>query len=275
MIDCHMHTPFCGHAHGEPEDYVRAAADRGLSLITFTCHIPLDPTLFGGPHIRMPPERLPSYIQCVREAASLGKGMGVEVLLGIEAEIYFDEKPLQAMDGTLASHTFDFVLGSLHHHCPGYSEMLLERNLLDDDSRATRYFEDLIRGVHSKRYDSIAHPDVIRDYGGLTEFHPNRYEPLIREFLQALLDTDTCMEVNTSGLIKNSFQVHPHPTILDWASEMNIPITMGSDSHRPEQVGQGFREVILMLREKGFREVHYFKGRRRESVPLNAAFHTV
>ena len=41
-FDCHMHTPLCGHAYGEPEEYVDQAASIGISLITFTCHIPMD-----------------------------------------------------------------------------------------------------------------------------------------------------------------------------------------------------------------------------------------
>jgi histidinol-phosphatase (PHP family) len=216
----------------------------------------------------MPLERLPEYIQRVGEAAEHGKSLGVEVLLGIEAEGYFDEEPLREMDQTLSSAPFDFVLGSLHHHCPGYTRMFSEEELFDDVSRTERYFEDLIRGVYSNRYDSIAHPDVIRDYGGLNRFPPEDFEPLIRRFLQALLETDTCMEINTSGLIKNSFEVHPHPRILDWAAEMGIPLTLGSDAHNPGQVAQYFPRVLNLLQQKGFEELNFFRKRVRQTIPL-------
>lgn len=268
LLDCHMHTPFCGHARGEPEAYVRAAAEQGLDLITFTCHVPLDPERFGGPHIRMPRERLPEYVERVREAAELARSLNLEVLLGIEAEVYFEEEPMLEMDQTLQAVAFDFVLGSLHHHCPGYSRMFVEKELFEDDSRTQRYFEDLIRGVYSNRYDSIAHPDVIRDYGGLNRFAPSEFEPLIRRFLQALLDTDTCMEINTSGLIKNSFEVHPHPLILDWAVEMGVSLTMGSDAHSPDQVAQFFPLVLNLLRSRGFTELNYYRKRIRQTIPL-------
>lgn len=268
LIDCHMHTPFCGHAIGEPEEFVDAAADQGLQLITFTCHIPMDSVLFGGPHIRMPRDKLPDYQNRIREAAEHGAARGVEVLFGIEAEVYYQEEPLREMDEVLAEFNFDFVLGSLHHHCPGYTRMFIDENLFEDHPRTVRYFRDLIRGVYTRRYDSIAHPDVIRDYGGLNYFHPEAHEPLIREFLQALLDTETCMEINTSGLTKNSFEVHPHPLILRWASEMNIPITLGSDAHRPAQVAQYFPRVLNLLQDLGFRELQYFRGRERQTLSL-------
>ncbi len=54
LIDSHMHTFLCGHAVGTPTDYVREAARRGLGLITFTCHAPMEnETIFRGRGIRM------------------------------------------------------------------------------------------------------------------------------------------------------------------------------------------------------------------------------
>lgn len=270
LIDCHMHTPLCGHAFGEPAEYVNAAAERGIQLITFTCHIPADSGLFGGSHIRMSEAQLPAYAAAVREAAAYGRERGVEVLFGIEAEVYYEEEPLASMDRVLESTSFDFVLGSLHHHCPGYARMLGEVYPDDDDARTIRYFEDLARGVRSRRYDSVAHPDVLRDYGGLRHFQPERHETVIRRFLKTLIETGTAMEINTSGLFKNSFEVHPHPVILQWAAELGVPLTIGSDSHRPEQVGQGFDEIYPLLYQLGFREIGYYRERVRQEVPIPA-----
>ena len=216
----------------------------------------------------MPKDQLPIYRQRIQDAAEYGRERGVQVLCGIEAEVYHDEEPLRDMDATLAENAFDFVLGSLHHHCPGYTRMFIEEDLFEDHSRTVRYFEDLIRGVYSKRYDSMAHPDVIRDYGGLNYFDPQAHEDLIRQFLQSLIETQTCMEINTSGLGKNSFEIHPHPTILRWAVEMKIPLTLGSDAHRPGQVAQFFPRVLNLLEDIGFRELNYFRERKRQTLPL-------
>lgn len=76
------------------------------------------------------------------------------------------------------------------------------------------------------------------------------------------------MEVNTSGLIKGVFEVHPAPVVLDWAAERGVRLTMGSDAHAPDQVGQHFDAVRGMLRRKGFRSLHYFEGRERREIPL-------
>ncbi len=268
MIDCHMHTPLCGHAVGEPGEYVRHAAGNGIGLITFTCHVPIDDERMGGSGIRMAEEQLPRYIDLIAAAAEKGEALGVKVLTGIEAEISPNAEIMDRMDEVLTRHPFDFVLGSLHHPFPAYRGWLSENGIEEDRAIVDAYFSHLADGARSGRYNSIAHPDVIRIYGTVERFEPQEHEPVIRDFLRAVLDSGICLEVNTSGLTKGVFQVHPDPLILDWAAEMGVPLTIGSDAHRPESVGQKFDEVLPLLASKGFKDLHYFEARNRRSVPL-------
>ena len=139
---------------------------------------------------------------------------------------------------------------------------------MDNTTRIDDYFRHLREGVLSGRYDSMSHPDVIRTYGVVSEFQPAKHELVIRDFLQAVIDQDICMEVNTSGLIKGDFEVHPDPLILDWASEMGVKLTIGSDSHQPNTVGRFFETVQPMLLEKGFRHLHFFRRRERVRIDM-------
>ncbi len=267
-IDCHMHTPLCGHAVGEPIEYIRHAAQTGIDLITFTCHVPLDDDRLGGPAIRMAERDLPRYVDLVAEAAEEGENLGVRVLTGIEAEICPDEAIMDRMDDVLSRHPFDFILGSLHHPLPAYRNWLEEHGLEEPREVVETYFRHLADGVRSGRYNSIAHPDVIRIYGTVDAFEPAEHEGVIREFLQTVVDEDLCLEVNTSGLTKGVYQVHPDPLILDWAAEAGARLTIGSDAHKPDSVGQKFDEILLLLAGKGFRHVHYFEQQKRRAVPI-------
>ena len=269
IVDCHMHTPLCGHATGHPREYVRAAARQGIGLITFTCHVPTGRhEIFRGAGIRMSEEDLPEYSQLIAEAADEGRKCGVEVLRGIEAEVYPDPEALQQMDRVLGEGDFDFVLGSLHHPLPGYRAWLREQGLTRDEAIVDTYFRHLAEGARSGRYDSMSHPDVIRIYGTVQQFEPEEHEPTIRAFLQALVDSGTCMEVNTSGLIKGVYKLHPDPLILDWAAEMGVCMTLGSDSHAPSQVGQHFDTVLPLLKTKGFSKLYYFRKRMKQEVAI-------
>lgn len=267
-VDCHMHTPLCGHAVGEPLEYAMMARERGIDLITVTCHIPMRDPAFGQEGIRMRMEDLGPYRALVRDAAEHAAPLGVEVLCGIEAEVFPDEEEMSLMDGILEDYRFDFVLGSLHAQCASYLEWLRKNKVRDDRMIIDSYFRHLIDGVCSGRYDSMSHPDVIRSYGVVQSFDPTEHEEVIRDFLGTLTEEGVCMEVNTSGLGKGAFEVHPDPVILDWAAEMGVSLTIGSDSHQPTSVGQYFETVLPMLRSKGFRDLYYFREREPHRIDL-------
>ena len=46
------------------------------------------------------------------------------------------------------------------------------------------------------------------------------------------------------------------PAILKRANEMEIPATLGDDSHGPDQVGVGLDACLRALADAGYREVH-------------------
>lgn len=267
LADCHMHTALCGHAAGTPRQYVRQALRQGLDLITFTCHAPMEAEhIFHGRGIRMAMADLPRYYEMVADARQLGREHGLEVLCGIEAEYYPDESLLEDLWKRLQAEPFDFVLGSLHHQLNGFRQWLLRQGSAREIAAA--YFDLVTRAIHTGRYDSIAHPDLIRIYGTIPPFDPGEQEVPIRRMLAAAAETGTCLEVNTSGLIKELFEVHPAPDILIWAQAEGVELTLGSDSHRPEQVGQHFGEALELLRAIGFNQLHYFRGRKKIAYPI-------
>lgn len=269
FADHHMHTPLCGHALGEPEEYVEVAARRGLDRIIFTCHIPLEPDeVFGGPGIRMRPGQLPAYRAAVERARRRGEALGVEVLRGIEAEIFPDADALRRMDAVLAAEDFDFVLGSQHHQLDGYRHYLQAAGLHEDPAIIRFYFAELAEAARSGRYDSLAHPDVIQIYGTVEPFHPEDYRHEIHAFLDTCAECRQPLEVNTSGWNKGIHQVHPHPVVLSWAAERGIPFTLGSDAHAPDQIAQHFPRARDLLRSLGVEEVLTFRQRQPERIPL-------
>lgn len=264
-----MHTPLCGHAEGDPNEYVDAAAQNGISLITFTCHIPMREERFAQKGIRMHQSDVPRYRELVGEAREYGARKGVEVLYGIEAEIHPDEEAMAEMDAFIRSEPFDFVLGSLHHMLPAFREWLEARHCVTDEEKIREYFRCLGIGAASGRYHSLSHPDVIRIYSTLEgPFEPAAFEPEIKHFLDIVRANDVCLEINTSGLIKGDFVVHPDPLIMKWALERDIPFTIGSDSHTPERVGTPFEEVLGEFRELGLTELHYFRKGQRQVVAI-------
>lgn len=255
-----MHTSLCGHAVGQPVDYVQSAAQRGISRITITCHIPMRDPRFNHEGTRMREDQLPLYREWVDAARRKGEALGVEVLYGIEAEIHPHRPFMEEMDQILQREPFDFVLGSLHHMLPAFREWLAEQAHLSDEQIVDAYFRCLADAAQTGRYHSLSHPDVIRIYKTLENpFIPEAHETPIRKFLEAVNSAGTCLEINTSGLIKGDFIAHPDPLIAKWALELDIPFTIGSDSHTPDRVGDDFLAVTNSLRPLGLTHLTCFK----------------
>ena len=79
------------------------------------------------------------------------------------------------------------------------------------------------------------------------------------------------MELNTSGVNKAYSEMNPGPPLLRLMREREIPVVVGSDSHRPNRVGDGFGAALDLLEEAGFTEVSFFEARQRQSLPISTA----
>lgn len=262
--DYHTHTRLCKHAAGEPLDYVRAARRRGLPGIAVTDHGPT-PLEYDGRH-RMEMDEFPDYLRGVETA----RQEDPSVLLGIEAD-YF-EGCESFMEGWLAAHPFDLVLGSIHYLEPPPREKNELRHLWDFGAiRAAwkRYFELVGRMADSGLYDVVAHLDMLKRNGS---------RPLdsdLRDWALPALDriarAGMAIEVNSSGLRHAVREVYPSPQLLRWAREREIPIVFGSDAHEPEQVGFKFDLAAQQARECGYTQALLFKRRIGSPVSIDGS----
>lgn len=260
-VDYHIHTKMCGHAEGEMEEYIAAAQQRGLREIGFSDHIPMYflPVEERDSSIAMREEHLPEYVQKIKD---LQKNLcPVQIKLGIEAD-YAPGMETKLAE-ILGSYDFDYVLGSIHFldgwgfDNPAYIEEYKTRDL---DDMYRRYFGTLGLAAASGLFDVLAHPDLIakfgfRPEGGLIE--------LYREALQQISDSGVCVEINTAGLRVPKKEIYPSPDFLKLCFQNKVPVTLGSDAHRPELVGADFPLAIELLKSVGYTQVVTFDRRNR------------
>ncbi|MGH8874653.1 MAG: histidinol-phosphatase, partial [Acidimicrobiia bacterium] len=110
-----------------------------------------------------------------------------------------------------------------------------------------------------------AHVDVCKKAG-----HRPVEEPvhLYREVVQAAAATGTAVEVSSQGLRKPVAEVYPSPTFLGMFREAEVPITLASDAHAPEEAAWGHAQVVAAARQAGYTKRLRFERRRRELVAL-------
>lgn len=270
MIDLHVHTWRCRHGEGKPEEYVRAAASRGVRVLAFTEHLPLAQSLAervpGAAEYAMPASELAEYVSDVSEAAALGETLGVEVLLG--AEIDAVPEGFEHARALLSAHPFDIVLGSVH---------FIDDWAFDDPARTERYdgwrpidlweryFDDLIEAGRSGLADVIGHADLIKKFLGRPEIDvAHLYAAAAEAFAQA----GVSVEVNTAGLRKPCAEIYPSVEFLRELHAAGVTATIGSDAHRPEEVGADSQAAVALLRQAGYSSVVVYRERTAQEVSL-------
>ena len=259
-FDSHMHTTLCKHAWGEPEEYARRAIEQGLKGIIITCHSPMPQDFW--PHVRMADAQFDEYVALVDKCRQQFAGQ-LEVRLGLESDYFpgyerWAEKLHQRAD-------FHYILGSVHWQGPEYRERF-EDGSVEDFRR--NYFDNLAASAETGLFDSLAHPDLIKNYHS-SEWRYAEWVEDIAAALDRIARTGVAMELNTSGLYKSYPEMNPSPPMLKLMCERGIPVVIGSDSHKPSRVAENFIAGLGLLQEVGYTHVSLFKNRVREDLLID------
>ncbi len=263
MFDYHLHTHLCGHAQGKVSDYAAQAVRLGYREICFTDHIPL-PNDYDSFH-RMAMGEIDLYLDEIERAREMYPE--INILTGIEAD--YIEGFEEFTTDFLARYPFDLVLMSVHfvsgwpegdwvfnYHFPEKSLKQIYRE----------YFLSMIQGIKTGLYDVVAHIDLIKIPGNPV-LETNRDD--IDSVLTAVKKAGMAIEINTSGLHKSIAEPYPALDLARMIVQAQIPVTIGSDAHSPEQVGFRFDVVSEFLAAHPSAQLARYRRRKRELMDIN------
>lgn len=263
MIDYHLHGDFCGHAEGEPEDYVLEAISKGFKEIGISAHLPkvVDP----DPYHAMLEEDLPRYVGLVGRLREKYADE-ITVRLGIEADYFPGHEDDTAR--LLKAYPFDYVLGAVHFIGDWHFTSLAGRDRYAAEDPAVvfpEYFRLLADAVSTGLFDILAHPDALRK----ESFRPPRQ--MLEEYAAIagmLAAGGMAVEVSSAGLRRGAGSLYPEKDFLRACLAENVPVTPGSDAHTPLDVGRDFEELFRFLEEAGARDIATWKERRMTRRPV-------
>ena len=148
---------------------------------------------------------------------------------------------------------FDFVLGSIHfvddydvyfqEFWEGKTVFQAERRCLEETLRCVELHDD---------FDVLAHLTYISKTHAHPCPRPVRYEDhaeLIDEIFRVLVRKDKGLEMNTSGVDRCGDYLPPVSMIRRFHELGGRIVTIGSDAHRAERVGQYSFECCEILRD--------------------------
>ncbi|MBV9127895.1 MAG: histidinol-phosphatase [Verrucomicrobia bacterium] len=269
LVDYHLHTPLCGHATGEPAEYVAVARARGLDEIGFSDHCPM-PDLAGGAPFddwRMRPSELPRYFEMIAQARA--NAAPFPVRLGLECDFIAGREPwIEELAGTA---DWDYLIGSVHYLAPGWdvdNPRHLSRFTASPGAVEeiwTLYWRAFADCARSGLFDFLAHPDLVKKFGHRPAGDLRRfYEPAIA----AVAASGVALELSTAGLHKPVGELYPSADFLALTHAAGVPIVINSDAHAPEEVGRDFDRAIAAARAAGYRASARFERRARRLVAL-------
>jgi histidinol-phosphatase (PHP family) len=263
LVDYHIHTKLCGHAYGEPDEYVREAVRRGLREIGFADHMPL--LRIRDEHLTMEPHELPEYVSIVTR---LREGSpGITIRLGIEMDFFPDQ--MDEIWAAAEGIDFDYVYGAVHYIDGwgfGDSRRLSSYQGRDPDETYQRYFELFCEAARSGGFDIMAHPDLVKKHGIVSSLP---IDDMYANAARTLSEAGVAIEVNTSGLRKRAVEPYPSLPFLTACAREGVAVTLGSDAHAPDQVGMDFDVALKLLDAAGIREIATFERRKRSMRPLH------
>ena len=209
---------------------------------------------------------LVDYVRAVEEA----KSHGLPVLLGLELDwIPGREAELRAL---VEPYDWDVILGSVHWIGPwsidsGSAIDLAEWERRDVDAVFETYVGMLRDAAATGLFDVLAHPDLPKLHG----HRPSR-PGLIHAALVEAAEAGPCaIELNSNGYNKPVAEAYPAEPVIAGAYKAGLPITLASDAHTPDRVGERFDDLALLAANAGYETFAWFESRKQRTAELASA----
>jgi len=265
-------TGFNYHTHcnfsdgGRPaEEYVEEAIRQGMTDLGFSDHAPIP---FDNP-FSIPPGRLEAYFSEIRRLQAVFSDR-LNIFLGLEID--FIPGIMDNFRELIRQGGLDYSIGSVHLVGRGSVENLWfiddpDRETFDygvrtffggDIRKALRAFYDQTNQlITGQTFDVIGHLDKVKMHCENRYFSEDEpwYEAMVFETLDLVKQKGLIVEVNTRGAYKNNAALYPSAFILRRMNELNIPVIISSDAHRPEELQLMFDRAMTAIRQAGYRDI--------------------
>lgn len=242
IMDYHIHTHFSPDSKMLPEEAVEAAVARGITDMCFTEHMDLGHHMDSFNHI-------PDFEGMKREINRL-RELHPEIKIGFGLEVGYIPDTVEQTIEAMKKQSFDYVL--LSTHCVDGLDCYLPEARRERDKMTFygRYLETLYQSVSDGRlldyYNCVGHIGYVakcKHYKD-NEMSYDMFPEMFDKILRTIIENGKGIEINTSG-VNRAGHVLPHPSIIQRYRELggNI-ITIGSDAHTPQRVGEYVENVI-------------------------------
>lgn len=263
-IDYHMHTSFSADSDAFPREHVLQAIKMGLDEICFTDHQDFNYPYYS---FNLDDNTYFNEISLLKEEFK----DDIHIKIGLEIGLDLDYK--NEIEAFVNKYPYDFVIGSIHviHKTEFYDPAEFFEN--KEKRKAHKdFFENTLECIREfDCFNVLGHLDYIYRYGPYKDkaIDYKENQSLIDEILKTLIEKNKGIEVNTSGYKNSEIHGFPKYDIVEKYYRLGGRIiTIGTDSHTSDRVGEHVEDVIKNLKKIGFNEITTFHQRHPDLTVL-------
>jgi histidinol-phosphatase (PHP family) len=208
----------------------------------------------------------------------------LKIRLGLEMD-YYEEREKEISTAieqyvNLIGRPFDLVLGAVHHLNGVFFSSKVQAPELYNNYEIVALYHDYFtlgtKAVQSRLFDVMAHPDLIKKFTGefSTRVPFERFRVAAESYVDALLECDVGIEINTKGFEQRGGEAYPSDDLLELyiskarAQGKEPIITLGSDAHKIADVGRYIIDGAMTLQNMGHSTIMSFEKRKPISFHL-------
>ena len=225
-------------------------------------HLTLNPADRGN---TMTLTEVPLYFFAVQQ---LKEDYRDRIAIKVGLEIDYTPAAMPAIQETLSHFSFDVIAGAVHFL--GNQNIVSRKSdwphgIGDPDEIYSQYYDTMLNMLDENFLDVVCHLDLIKKF--LRK--PRRsFADKIKEVLVKIKATQRVVEVNTGGYEHPVAEPYPSESILRQCRALDIPITLGSDAHRPDQLMRCYGQAKKAISAAGYEYLTVFTKQKRQLRPL-------
>jgi len=274
----HQHSLY-SDGNAQPEKYIEKATELNFSAIGFTEHSPLP---FDNP-FSLKQENVKIYIS---EIDSLKQKYDGKIKIYRALEMDFIPGMSEDFNYWANECKTDYLIGSVHLVSPGNGNPLwftdgpdpkiydegIQKFFGGDVKKAVKtFFHQTNQMIETQAFDIIGHFDKIKMHNADRFFSDEDkwYRDLLDETIELIKNKNLIVEINTRGIYKKrSDKLFPDGYALKRVKDLNLPIIISSDAHKPEEINSLFDFTVDYLKKLGFKEMMGFENNKWTHLQL-------
>ncbi|CUU46237.1 histidinol-phosphatase HisJ family protein [Clostridium beijerinckii] len=251
LADYHMHTSFSDDSTYPMEDEIKKAISLGIDEICFTEHVDY------GVKVDINCD----YIAYINEFNRCREKYKDKITMKLGIEFGMQEHTIDEFQKDFNEYDFDFVILSCHQvDNKAFWTQDFQKGKTQKEYNE-KYYEEILKVIKKYNdYSVLGHLDMINRYDKIGKYPFKKVRDIVKEILAHAISQGKGIEINTSCFRYGLDDLTPSREILKLYRELGgTIITIGSDSHKEDDVGCKISYVKNELKELGYKEFCTYK----------------